>query len=486
MGVLDGLKPEGVYRFFEEISEIPRGSGNEKGISDYLVGFAQKRGLRVYQDNALNVIIYKPGTDGYESSPPVIVQGHMDMVCEKNADTVHDFETDPLKLLVDGDYVKALGTTLGADNGVAVAYALALLDSADIPHPPLEVVMTVAEEVGLEGAARIEADKLSAMRMINMDCGGEGTFTTSCAGGLRASIHFNIERADVPKGYAFVRAMVKGLVGGHSGGDIHRERANANVLLGRLLYALNEKFDICLVEIEGGAKDNAIPREAYAVLAVSGADLAAFESEAAAYEAVFRNEFRNTDPEMELVSERLTDRPLSDRVLDKKLFRNVVAAIILTPNGVQAMDTNIEGMVETSNNLGSIRMTGTEIVLTNAIRSSSVSRKKMIEARIHALAECLGAKAISGSDYPAWEYSKDSALRKTFVDTYTEMYGSEPVVTGIHAGLECGVFSGKMPGLDMIAFGPDTPGVHTPDERMSISSVARVWEFLLEIMKRLK
>ena len=486
MRVLEGLSPANVFRFFEDISEIPRGSGNEKGISDYLVDFAKKRGLQSYQDKVFNVIIYKPGTEGYEDSPPVIIQGHMDMVCEKNADTVHDFEKDPLKLVVEGDYVRASGTTLGADNGTAVSFALALLDSSDIPHPPLEVVLTVSEEVGLEGAAQIEADKLSAKRMINMDSGRAGVFTTSCAGGLRASIHFSIERTDIPNSFVLLRVMIRGLVGGHSGGDIHHERANANVLLGRVLYDLSRTHDMYLVEIDGGAKDNAIPREAFAVLAVDASQISAIEKDAASCGAVFKNEFRNTDPDMELVVEHISEGPASGQALTKKLLKNVAAAMILTPNGIQAMDTNIAGMVETSNNLGAVKMTGDEIVLTHAVRSSSVSRKKMIEMKICALAESLGATASSGNEYPAWEFSKESALRKTLVETYVDMYGSEPVVAGIHAGLECGVLGGKIPGLDMIAFGPDTPGVHTPDERMSISSMARVWEFLVEVMKRLK
>ena len=486
MRTLEGLEPKSVFRFFEDISAIPRGSWNERQISDYMVGFAEQRGLNAYQDKALNVIIYKPGTAGYENSQPVIVQAHMDMVCEKNAGTEHDFEKDPLKLVVDGDYIRASGTTLGADNGVGVAYALALLDSDDIAHPPLEVVMTVAEETGLEGAALVEADKLSAKRMINTDSGAEGVFTTSCAGGMRASVCFAIERTDVSDGYSLCQLMLKGMAGGHSGGDIHHERANANILLGRLLYELNEKHDIYLAEIEGGAKDNAIPREARAVLAAHSDELAAIESDATAFTAVLQKEFRNTDPDMHLEFKLAAESSAPRKVLTKKLLDGITAAILLTPNGVQAMDTNTEGMVETSNNLGAIKMTDDEVILTCALRSSVASRKKLIETRIHALAETLGASFSSGSDYPAWEYSADSPIRKTCVETYKEMFGAEPVVTGIHAGLECGVFGGKIPGLDIIAFGPNTPGIHTPDERMSISSIAKVWGFLQEVMKRLK
>ena len=485
MRTLDGLEPKSVFRFFEDISEIPRGSWNERQISDYMVGFAEQRGLRFYRDDALNVIIYKPGTAGYEDSPPVIVQAHMDMVCEKNAGTAHDFEKDPLRLVVDGDFIRADGTTLGADNGVGVAYALALLDSSDIAHPPLEAVMTVAEETGLEGAAHIEADKLSAKRMINTDSGSEGIFTSSCAGGKRTSISFAIERTAVPEGYVFLELMLKGMAGGHSGGDIHLGRANANVLLGRLLNELNRAHDIRLAEIEGGAKDNAIPREARAVLAAGADDIGAIERDAAEFAAVLRNEFRNTDPGMQLTVRHIDDGA-PDSVFTKKLLNDITAATLLTPNGVQAMDTNIAGMVETSNNLGAIKTTDSEVTLTCALRSSVASRKKMVEASILAIAESLGAEFASGSDYPAWEYSEDSPIRKTCVEAYAEMFGGEPVVAGIHAGLECGVFSGKIPGLDIIAFGPDTPGIHTPDERMSIASIAKVWGFLQEVLKRLK
>ena len=486
MSILENLEPKSVFRFFEEISAIPRGSWNEKQISGYVVGFAEQRGLKYYRDEVFNVIIYKPGTAGYEYSPPVIVQAHLDMVCEKNTGTEHDFEKDPLKLVVDGDYVKASGTTLGADNGDGVAYALALLDSKDIAHPPLEIVLTVAEETGLEGAALIDAGKLTAKRMINTDCGGEGIFTTSCAGGLRVSLHFDADKAAAPEGSVFVKLMIKGLAGGHSGGDIHLERANANVLMGRLLYDLSANHGICLAEINGGDKDNAIPREASAIVAVREAELDALVSDAESMAAVFSNEYASSDPGVTLITERLSSDCAPRMVFTEKLFKAVIAAILLTPNGVQAMDMNIAGMVETSSNLGSVKTTETGVVLSNALRSSSSSRKKMIEARLHALAESLGAEAVSGSDYPAWEYRKDSAIRKVCVETYTGMYGAEPVLTGIHAGLECGVLGGKIPGLDIIAFGPDTIGIHTPEERMSISSVARVWDFLIEVLKRLK
>lgn len=485
MSVLEGLEPERVFRYFEEISAIPRGSGNEKAISDYLVDFAASRELEVYRDAALNVIIRKPATAGYENSLPVMVQGHMDMVCEKNADTKHDFEKDPLKLYIDGDHIKARGTTLGADNGIAVAYGLALLDSGDIEHPPLEIVITVAEETGLEGAALLEEDKLKSRRMINMDSGREGVFTTSCAGGVRTTLRMEGRLCDAPEGFVCVKYMVKGLTGGHSGADIHHGRANANMLAGQVLYSLDKEFDIYLAELDGGLKDNAIPREAFAVLAASSKDISGIESAIKKHEAVFKTEYANTDPDLEIAFEQLGGLQGDGKVFAKEFAREVAQAIMLTPNGVQAMDANIPGMVETSTNLGVIKTVGTAIDLTSAIRSSVATKKRLIEQKIFALAECLGASAESKSDYPSWEYRKDSDIRKTVSETYAAMFGKEPVLTGIHAGLECGVLSGKIPDMDIIAFGPDNFGPHTPEESLGISSTARIWSFLLQVLKNL-
>ena len=482
MNVLEKLKPGGVFRFFEAISGIPRGSGNEKGIGDYLVGFAERRGLYVFRDDSLNVIIKKPGSYGYEDSPPVLLQGHVDMVCEKNAGTAHDFENDPLKLIIDGDFIRADGTTLGADNGIAVAYILALLDSDDIPHPPIEAALTTNEEIGLEGAAAIEADKLSAKRMINFDCGREGVFTVSCAGGLMTSVTFDAKKTGAPEGYEFLQIDISGLSGGHSGADIHLGKANANVLLGRLLYALDKKYDVRLADIGGGMKDNAIPRESFAVVAARPGDIEKITEEAARFNKIFIDEYLTTDPGLKLTVKRAA----TGAVYAKNILGDVAAVILTIPNGALAMDANIPGLVETSNNLGVIRAAETGIVLTNALRSSVLSRKELTEARVVAAAEGRGATAVSSNDYPAWPYRPDSELRKLFIETYRDMYGAEPVAEGIHAGLECGVFGGKINGLDAIACGPDMFDVHTPDERLSVSSTARVWEFLIEILRRLK
>jgi len=495
--VLDNLQPAGVFTYFEIISGIPRGSGNEKQISDYLIGFAKNKNFYAHQDKTLNVIIKKPGTAGYEDSPPVMLQGHVDMVCEKNAGTSHDFKNDPLKLYIEGDFIKARGTTLGADDGIAVAYILALLDSDDIPHPPIEAVFTTNEEVGLEGAAVVETKRLSAKRMINLDCGGEGFFTVSCAGGVKISVTFDEEKMNIQDAFAerpeqknyniddfnFIRIDIKGLSGGHSGADIHHGKANANVLAGRLLYALIKKFDIRLADIGGGMKDNAIPRESCIVVAVKSDETENLTDEIKRFDQTFKNEYRIADPGLTVTTGRVTN---INSTWSKEFTKKIASAILTAPNGVLAMDADIPGLVETSNNFGAIRSKVDEIVFSNAVRSSVSSRKRFVVDKITAAAESLGAETACESDYPAWAYQKDSELRKLFTEVYVDLYGKEPVADGIHAGLECGVFGGKIPGLDMIACGPDMHGIHTPDERLSISSTARVWDFLVEVLRRLK
>ena len=483
MGVLDGLQPAGVFRFFEEISCIPRGSGNERGVSDYLVKFANDRQLFVYQDAALNVIIKKPGATGYEDSAPLIIQGHMDMVCEKNTAVAHDFDNDPIRLIIDGDYIKAKGTTLGADNGIAVAIGLALLDDIDIAHPPLEVLMTTNEEIGLEGAMAVECDKLAGRRMINLDCGGEGAFTVSCAGGGRSYVIFNIERSAPPPDYQYIRFDIKGLAGGHSGGDIHLGKANANVLAGRLLRMLNEKYDVRLAYIEGGLKDNAIPREARAVIAVNKQDTGSVSDDICRMGLIIKNEYDAADPDLSITC---APTQYDGTPFTPELTKKIAAALVLLPNGVQAMDKKIPSLVETSNNTGVVRTGDDEVLITNAVRSSVNTRKDFLYARIAALCETLGADNKNANAYPSWEYAAESDIRETCAEVYKAMYGKDPEIKGIHGGLECGVFAGKFPGIDMIAMGPDASGAHTPDEKLSVSSTVRIWAFLTEVLRRLK
>ncbi|SCG82936.1 aminoacylhistidine dipeptidase [Proteiniborus sp. DW1] len=482
--VLENLEPKAVFSFFEDMTQIPRCSGNEKAISDYLVEFAKKRSLEVIQDEALNVIIKKPGTKGYENAPTVILQGHMDMVCEKNKDTDHDFSTDPLKLRVVDDMLMATGTTLGADNGIAVAYALAILDSNEISHPPLEVLITTEEETGMGGANSLDPSNLKGKILINIDSEEEGTLLVSCAGGIRNIISIPIEWNDSPKDYLVYDLRVRGLKGGHSGMEINKERGNSNIILGRVLKEISTNNDIYLAAISGGAKMNAIPRESDAVLLVNSNGRAKVEEEIAEWNKIIGNELKTADPDLRIELE--LSNSTYEKVFSKETMKKVLTALVLIPNGVQTMSMEIEGLVQSSTNLGVLTTTEKEVSLECAIRSSVRTLKLDIVRKMEALADLIGARTSSEGDYPAWEYRKDSYIREVFVDTYKRMYGKEPIITAIHAGLECGLFDEKLDNVDMISLGPNMYDVHTPNEHVSISSTKRVWEYLLEVLKSIK
>lgn len=480
------LKPTAVFRFFQEISNIPRGSGNEKEISDYLVNFAKEQKLEYVQDEYLNVVIKKNGTAGYENSPTVIIQGHVDMVCEKNNDTIHDFANDPIKLKVDGDFLMAQGTTLGADNGIAVAYGLALLASNDIVHPPVEVIFTTDEETGMGGARGLETSGLKGKMLVNIDSEEEGIFCVSCAGGTRASIKLPINEVETSSlnmsekhGY---RISLRGLSGGHSGMDIDKLKANANKLMGRILNRIDGEFDINIASISGGAKDNAIPREADVTIVTNGceSDIKAVLSE---LNDDFSKEFFTSESKIAIEYEKID---LPKVVFDRITTNSIISVLVLIPNGVQAMSAVNKSLVESSTNLGVIVSKGKFIEFHSAVRSSVSSRKHAICNKIARLALLVGADYESFGDYPAWEYCKNSKLRETFLKVFKSMYGREAEISSIHAGLECGLLSGKMPDVDMISFGPDTFDVHTPDEHISISSVERTWELLKQVLIELK
>ncbi len=481
---LDKLEPVSVFRYFEAISEIPRGSGHEKSISDSIVNFAKKKGLRYSQDEAYNVVVYKDGTPGYEHLPAVIIQGHMDMVCEKNRDTEHDFLTEGLKLQVDGDFLSAEGTTLGADNGIAVAYALALLDAEDIPHPPIEALFTTDEEVGMKGANVFDADKLQGKYLVNIDTEEEGTFVVSCCGGLKATVELPVRRQPAPSGYEAFLLKIKGLKGGHSGTEIHLQRPNANKLMGRLLGAINEKFDIYAASLNGGLMDNAISREAEAVILVEKKDLEAVKGKAAQMEAVFLNEYRGSDRGIQIILEPLAEKV--EKVFDKETLKKAIAVLLLIPYGVVTVSLEIQNLVESSSNIGIVKTGENGISFTSAVRSSVECRKQSIFRQIAQIAELTGAAVDVRGEYPSWEFNPDSGLLVLCRDVYEEMFGKEAKAESIHAGLECGIFSGKKKDLDIISFGPDIFDAHTPDERLSISSTARMWDFLKELLKRMK
>lgn len=484
MAVLTGLEPAGVFQYFEEICAIPHGSGNTKQISDYCVQFAKQHGLSWIQDDSNNVILYKGGTPGYEQSAPVILQGHLDMVCEKEPDCEIDFEKDGLSLQVRDGMIFAEGTTLGGDDGIAVAYALALLDAEDLAHPPLEVVLTTDEETGLCGAAALDVSVLRGRRMLNLDSEEEGILLAGSAGGCRANCHLPLRRREalgLP-----VTLMIGGLAGGHSGEEIHKGGANANQLLGRLLNELQKTVPYDLILVSGGTKENAIPRQARAELLLDPAKESAFRECVEKYGRIFAAEYQVTDPALFCGCGFSEGGRRSAFVLEDTSKKAVIAALVNLPGGVQCMSADIPGLVQTSLNLGILETQDDRVEMSFSVRSSVSTQKEELVSRLVSLIGLLGGTVTCKGDYPAWEYNRDSRLRELMVTVFEEQYGHKPVVQMIHAGLECGLFAEKLPGLDCVSFGPDMIDIHTARERMSIASVQRTWKYLLEVLKRLK
>jgi len=475
---LAGLEPARVFDFFEEICSIPHGSRNEKFISDYLVNFAKERGLKYIQDAANNVIIFQEGTCGYEDHEPVIIQGHMDMVCEKDASCPIDMATEGLDVTHDGRCVFAKGTTLGGDDGIAVAYALALLDDTSIPHPPLEVVITTDEEVGMLGAASIDLSELRGRTLINIDSEDEGIFTVSCAGGAKATVILPEERRSV---YGpCIRLAVDGLKGGHSGVEINQNRANANKVMGEFMSRIQKLMPLCLTSFSGGSKDNAIPRSCQATLVAMGIGLERINGIAEQLQA----EIRETYDEPDATVQAFDVDALGGNALTTECTAKVIAMLNSVPNGVQKMSTDIEGLVQTSLNLGIAKL-GKGMSLTFSVRSSVNSEKEELLQKLRDLADFYGATYSQMGEYPAWEYKADSKLRDLMVKTYTDMFGKAPEVVAIHAGLECGLLSEKLPGLDCVSIGPQMHDIHTSREKLEIASTERTWNFLLEVLKAL-
>ena len=479
MGVLSGLEPKTVFRFFEELCAIPHGSHNTKAISDYLVTFARDRRLKFRQDELNNVIIWKGPTAGYEHSPAVMLQGHMDMVAEKDADCNKDMEREGLDLFVEGDLVGAHGTTLGGDDGIAVAMALAILDANDIPHGPLECLFTVDEEVGMLGARGLDASDLTAKYLLNLDSEEEKVLTVSCAGSTRAVCTLPVGR----EAYSgtVCELAVDGLMGGHSGEEIHKGRANSNILMGRALYELSEKTEVRIVDVRGGTKDNAIPRDASAVITVANA--AAAQRVVTELDAALKGEFHTADSG---VSVRLSPAEAAGPALDADSTRRVICFLFCAPNGVQMMSADVPGLVQTSLNLGQVFSEEDKVTARFMVRSSVNSQKDETTERVAALTKALGGSIEIPASYSAWEYRPDSPLRDVTVEAFRAVYGEEPTIAALHAGLECGILSGKMPELDCISFGPDLTNIHTPRERLHIASTRRVWQLTLETLKRIR
>lgn len=484
MNILQNLEPKKVFQYFEEISQIPRGSGNEKAISDYLVGVAKKLNLEVHQDEALNVIIKKPGTKGYENSTTVILQGHMDMVCEKNKGTDHDFEKDPLKLRVIDDMVYATDTTLGADNGIAVAYALAILDSTDIPHPPLEVLVTTDEETGMSGAMAVSKENINGKILLNLDNEEEGHLLVSCAGGIRSKHTLKVNLEEIADYNNFLHIAVRGLKGGHSGMEINKERGNSNKIMGRILKSLLASVDYKLASVNGGSKNNAIPREADAIIALKASEVEKAKEIINSWNEVLLNELKSQDPGVKVSILENTEKV--EKVFTKIDTEKAVNLLYLIPNGINTNSVEIEDLVESSTNLGVVTTIGDKVEFDSAIRSSIASLKDEIVLRSKTVADLIGAEFETTASYPEWQYDSESKVRGICQDVYKRMYGKDAKIVAIHAGVECGLFNERLGKLDMISFGPNLYDVHTPQEHMSISSVKNVWDYLLEVLKELK
>ena len=482
--VTEKLEPAEVFRYFRELSRIPRGSGNEKKVSDYLVKFAGEHGLEVIQDKAYNVIIKVPGSRGYENSPAVIIQGHMDMVCEKTPDSVHDFQKDPLQLrMADKEWLYATDTTLGADDGIAVAMGMAIAVSDEIKHPPIELLVTTSEETGMDGAAALDPAHITGKTLINVDSEEEGILTVSCAGGCTAQLVIPVSWEDVPEDFTPYVIGIGGLLGGHSGIEINKGRANANKLLGRLLYNAGNKIRLC--SVAGGSKHNAIPRDACATVMAEPKDADELIKLAENQEKIFREEYKTADPGLHVTIRPAKDTP--KQVMKQQCAENVVRLLYLIPNGIQSMSMDIPGLVESSLNLGIVKTQKDAVHMTSTIRSCVGSLIRDIYCQIEAIAALADAVVSEEGQYPEWQYNPKSRLREICVEQYEKMFGEKPVVAAIHAGLECALFAEKFGGsLDMISIGPTIIGVHTAEEHLSIPSTGRTWNYLLAVLEALK
>ena len=482
MRVLENLQPESVFYYFEEIAKIPHGSGNTKQISDYLVSFAKEHNLEYYQDEINNVIIIKEATAGYENADAVIIQGHMDMVCEKESDCTIDFEKEGLDLYVEDGFVKAKGTTLGGDDGVAVAYGLALLEASNMAHPRLEVVITVDEETGMDGAYGIDLSMLKGKKMLNIDSDEEGIFLTSCAGGTAVKASIPVKR-NTEEGVV-LNVKVDGLFGGHSGAEIHKEHGNASILMGRVLNNIAKEVPFGIITLAGGLKDNAIPRECNASILVPEECVTRAKEIIAEESEVFKKELFASDSGVQVSCESKGVQTAD--ILDFVSLNKVLCYLRLVPNGVQHMSQAIAGLVETSLNLGIMELKDDVFMTETSIRSSVSTRKADVRDRLINIIEIVGGEAEVVGDYPAWEYKAESKLREEIAVAYKSVYGKEPEFTAIHAGLECGILSEKIEGLDCVSFGPENFDIHTPKERLNIESTKRVWDFLVEYLKQAK
>lgn len=480
-GKLKDIDYKKVFHFFEEISNVPRGSRNNKGISDYLVAFAKQRGLYYEQDELLNVVIIKEAKPGYEHCDAVMLQGHMDMVCLRAEGSTHDFEKDPLTLIIEGDFIRAENTTLGGDNGVAIAYALALLDSDDLVKQRLEVVITTDEEIGLIGATGLDTSSLKASYMINLDSEEESSILVGCAGGLTAVSELPLEQEAVNG--VKVNVVIGGLLGGHSGIDCINNRTNATILMARLLTSIAKDVKFSLFEINSGEKDNAIPSLSKVSVVVAKDDVEKFVRRTSELTEVYKKEVQTSEPNLMIATDVSEESMYS--CISKGSFDKIMMYILYQPNGIQTMSADIKGLVESSLNLGICRVVGQNALFSYSVRSSVASYKDFMSDKLEHFTKFLGGTYRKEGEYPAWEYKHESKLRDLCVEVYKEEFKREPIIETIHAGLECGILANKMPGLDIVSVGPDMFDVHTPSERLSISSAVREFDFITKLLDRL-
>lgn len=484
MGVLSGLKPVDVFKYFEDICSIPHGSFNLEAIGDYVVRFALDHHLPFIRDDYGNIVIYKEASKGYEKSEPIILQGHLDMVCEKNYENAakFDFTKDPLKLAVMDDYVFAKGTSLGGDDGIAVAMMLAVLADDIAAHPPIEAVFTCDEEVGMLGAAAFDAGCLKGKRMINIDQEQEGIFISSCAGGRKVTCKVPV-RFSQTEGMCY-DIVVCGLMGGHSGTEIDKYHGNANLLMGRLLHFIGKSLKYDLAAISGGLQDNAIPRESKAKIVINPKDADHLEELVSKFEKTLQHEYRTVERNLTIYC--VSKGNGNSKVLSPKTRERIIFLLMTIPDGIQKMSPDTDNLVQTSSNVGIMRLLDDSFELIASLRSSVSSEKEALCDKMQYLTETIGGTFTTEGDYPAWEYKEDSQIRDIMFDAYQEYLGKNPQIIGIHAGLECGIFADKIPGLDIVAFGPDIEDIHTPKEKLSVPSVERMYNLLLLVLEKLK
>lgn len=478
---LGHLQPTALWNHFEEICARPHPSKKEKLVAEYVIEQAKKLGLEYQTDKFGNIIVRKPATPGMENKASVVIQSHLDMVCEKNADVEHDFDKDPIKCYVDGDFVKAQGTTLGADNGIGAAAALAIMESKDIQHGELEFLFTLDEETGLNGANALKPGFVKSKIMLNLDSEEDNTLFIGCAGGKNTLAKFEAKWDKLPKDSKVFELTIKGLQGGHSGLNINEERGNALKFIARILFNASKKIDFSIAKIKGGSKHNAIPREVFATVVVSKSKASKFSKIVKEYEKILKNEYATKEPNLTIELKEI--KKYEGKTLKQKISNSIITAMYLVPNGVIRYSPDIKGLVQTSTNLAVIDTTEKEISFVTSQRSSVASEKEEIANLVATVFEMNGAKVKFTDGYPGWQPNINSPILNVVKNVYQNLFHHEPHITAIHAGLECGIILEKNPGLDIVSFGPNIYGAHSPDERVQISSVQKFWSLLIETLK---